>query len=203
MKIPLAYQKTEYDCAPTSLYNGISYLFDREEIPPGIIKPIAMYTMDSYNRRGESCKMGTSRIAMQYITNWLNHFATQTKFPLAIEYIQNEDICVENDCYVGKAVRSGSVAVVRLFYEQEHYALITKIQDDMVYMFDPHYRYICHYGSSGDIELVKDKPKEYNSIFTLDRLNSEEKGYYMMGPKKNREIVLMHDTRINKPKLYL
>lgn len=198
MKIPLAYQKTEYDCAPTSIYNGLSYLFEREEIPPDILKPVMIYTMDCYNRKGHPGKWGTSRAAMEYIANWFNHFAAQTKFPLMTEYFQNEDICIENDCYVGQAVRNGSVAVVRLYYDEEHYALITKIEDDMVYMFDPHYRYICHRGASGDIKLVMDKPKEYNSVFSLERLNSEGKGFYMMGPKANREIILMHNTSLHK-----
>lgn len=34
MKIPLHYQITEYDCGPTSLLNGLSFLFEREEIHP-------------------------------------------------------------------------------------------------------------------------------------------------------------------------
>ena len=34
MKVPLRYQMTEYDCGPTSLLNAVSYLFEREEIPP-------------------------------------------------------------------------------------------------------------------------------------------------------------------------
>ena len=198
MKIPLAYQKTEYDCAPTSIYNGLSYLFHREEIPPDILKQIMVYTMDCYNKKGEPGKWGTSRAAMEYISTWLNHFAAQTKFPLMTEYFQNEDICIENDCYVGEAVRNGSVAVVRLFYDEEHYVLITKIENDLVYMFDPHYRTIGNYGMAKDIKLIKDKPREYNTVFSLERLNSEGKGYYMMGPKEDREIILMHNTGLRK-----
>lgn len=38
MKIPLHYQRTEYDCGPTSLLNTISFLFQREEIPPDILR---------------------------------------------------------------------------------------------------------------------------------------------------------------------
>ena len=34
MKVPLRYQVTNYDCGPTSLLNGLSILFEREEIPP-------------------------------------------------------------------------------------------------------------------------------------------------------------------------
>ena len=42
MKIPLRYQTTEFDCGPTSLLNGISYLFEREEIPPEIIRNVML-----------------------------------------------------------------------------------------------------------------------------------------------------------------
>ena len=40
MKNPLHYQLTEYDCGPTSLLNAISFLFEREEIPPEVIRNI-------------------------------------------------------------------------------------------------------------------------------------------------------------------
>ena len=38
MKIPLRYQMSEYDCGPISMLNAISYLFEREEIPPEVIR---------------------------------------------------------------------------------------------------------------------------------------------------------------------
>ena len=34
MKNPLHYQLSEYDCGPTSMHNAMSFLFEREEIPP-------------------------------------------------------------------------------------------------------------------------------------------------------------------------
>lgn len=34
-KNPLHYQLSEYDCGPTAMLDAISYLFPREEIPPG------------------------------------------------------------------------------------------------------------------------------------------------------------------------
>ena len=50
MKIPLRYQMSEYDCGPTSMLNAISYLFEREEIPPrlvpnGPMTPAARWTV--------------------------------------------------------------------------------------------------------------------------------------------------------------
>ena len=49
MKNPLRYQISEYDCGPTSLLNAISFLFEREEIPPEVIRNIMLYCLDCYN----------------------------------------------------------------------------------------------------------------------------------------------------------
>ena len=81
MKNVLNYQTSEYDCGPASFLNGVRYLFDREEIFPDIIKFIMLYTMDTYNTKGELCRRGTSAAAMHYLTNWMNHFAETRFFP--------------------------------------------------------------------------------------------------------------------------
>ena len=43
MKNPLHYQLSEYDCGPTAMLDAISYLFDREEILPEIIRNVMLY----------------------------------------------------------------------------------------------------------------------------------------------------------------
>ena len=58
MKIPLRYQITDFDCGPTSLLNGISYLFEREEIPPEIVRNIMLFCLDQYDRDGTPGKKG-------------------------------------------------------------------------------------------------------------------------------------------------
>ena len=52
MKTPLRFQVTEYDCGTVSLYNVISYLFEREEIPAQLLKTIHKYTLDCYDENG-------------------------------------------------------------------------------------------------------------------------------------------------------
>ena len=52
MKNPLQYQISEYDCGPTSLLNALSYLFDREEIAPEVIRNILLYCLDCYSADG-------------------------------------------------------------------------------------------------------------------------------------------------------
>lgn len=46
MKNPLHYQFSEYDCGPTSMQNAISFLFEREEIPPEVLRNIMLYCLD-------------------------------------------------------------------------------------------------------------------------------------------------------------
>ena len=66
MKIPLHYQVSNYDCGPTSLVNALSVLFEREDIPPELIRNIMLYCLDCYNLQGEEGRSGTSRLAMMY-----------------------------------------------------------------------------------------------------------------------------------------
>lgn len=52
MKNPLHYQLSEYDCGPTTMLNAISFLFEREEISPVVIRNVMLYCLDSYNGEG-------------------------------------------------------------------------------------------------------------------------------------------------------
>lgn len=51
MKSPLRYQFSEYDCGPTTMLNAVSYLFEREEIPPEIIRNVMLYSLDCYSNK--------------------------------------------------------------------------------------------------------------------------------------------------------
>ena len=72
MKNPLHYQLSEYDCGPTSMQNAISFLFEREEIPPEVLRNIMLYCLDCYSSEGVPGKSGTSCAAMMFLSNWLN-----------------------------------------------------------------------------------------------------------------------------------
>ena len=49
MKNPLHYQLSEYDCGPTSVLNAVSFLFDREQIPPKILQKIRWNILYKYD----------------------------------------------------------------------------------------------------------------------------------------------------------
>ena len=86
-KNPLHYQLTEYDCGPTAMLDAISYLFQREEIPPEIIRNVMLYCLDCYSTEGTPGKSGTSHMAMMFLSNWLKQFSRVGQLPVTSEYI--------------------------------------------------------------------------------------------------------------------
>ena len=57
-------QVSEYDCGPTYMLNAIIYLFNRDEIPPEVIRNTMLYCLDCYSKEGIPGKRGTSRAAV-------------------------------------------------------------------------------------------------------------------------------------------
>ena len=85
MKIPLKYQSSEYDCVPTTFLNALSFLFDRKDIPPEVIKAIMLYSLDTFNSFGEVGKGGTSGFAIEFICEWLNSYKETNGFNIECE----------------------------------------------------------------------------------------------------------------------
>lgn len=202
MKNLLNYQSTEYDCGPVSIINGIRFLFEREEIPPEIIKFVTLYCMDTFNENGELCKHGTSAAAISFICSWLNHLGVRKNFPIHCEYITGEAVATSKDSKIASALRKGGVAVVRLFLGVPHYVLLTGLEGDMLFLFDPFYEETDdpeldeEYEEAG-ISILTDQPKRANRSVLAERLNSTDKGYYEMGDYDLREALIMYNTASN------
>lgn len=199
MKIPLRYQMSEYDCGPTALLNGISFLFARKEIPPEIIRSVMLYALDCYGADGTACKAGTSRMAMMYLTNWLSGFSSATNFPLSCQYISGRAVHIGRDSHINDAVSRGGAVVVRLFYEVEHYALITGATEHGIYLFDPYYM------EEAEPEFVREGvtvtcayEKAYNRIVPPRCFNRETKELYSFGRADEREAILLFDERTRR-----
>lgn len=189
MKNPLSYQTTEYDCGPTSMMNAISFLFEREEIPPDVIKYIMLYCLDVYNDQGEVGKRGTSCMAMMFISNWLNQFGKVKDFRIETDYLTKEEVFMGQTSKIVAGIQQGGVAVVRLYFEEEHYVLLTGIDNEEVYLFDPYYR-TQPFKEEG-IELIKDAPMKMNRKVPFSYFNKESKEIYALGPQNAREAVVL------------
>lgn len=196
MKNPLNYQTTEYDCGPTTLLNAVSFLFRREEIPPDIIKHIMLYCLDSYNGKGEFGKNGTSRMAMMFLSDWLNQFGKVKKFPIHCEFLTGGEVCLSQNSKIISALQQGGVAVVRLRYGCWHYVLLTASDEHSVYLFDPYYRKVP-FRQEG-IKIITDKPTSRNRQVAFEWMDNTGKVPYSLGPVETREAIVMFNQQTQK-----
>lgn len=193
MKNPLHYQLSEYDCGPTSMLNAMSYLIQREDIPPEIIRNIMLYCLDCYGSDGASGKSGTSCMAMMFLSNWLNSFGPASHFPISSRYLSGEAVNFRQDSSLRDALRRGGAAVVRVDLEGWHYVLLTGIEEDSVFLFDPYY-----WDEPFDeeaIRIVNDHPTSYNRIVPTRCFERETQEIYSFGPVEGREAVLLFNEK--------
>jgi hypothetical protein len=197
MKNPLSYQRTEYDCGPTTLLNAMSFLFRRREIPPDIIRYITLYCLDAYNGKGESGKNGTSQMAMMFLSEWLNQFGRAKKFPIRCEYLTREEVWIGGSSRIVAALQQGGAVVVRIWYGCWHYVLLTGADEDSIRLFDPYYRKRA-FRREG-LALIEEKPCSSNRRVSYALLNSREKSPYALGPKETREAILLFNRSTQIP----
>ena len=193
MKNPLHYQLSEYDCGPTSMLNAISYLFQREDIPPEIIRNIMLYCLDCYGSDGTSGKSGTSRMAMMFLSNWLNGFGPAGHFPISSRYLSGQAVNFRQDSSLRDALRCGGAAVVRVNLDGWHYVLLTDIREDDVYLFDPYY--LSRPFPDEAIRMITDHPTAYNRIVPARCFEREPQELYAFGEVEGREAVLLFNEK--------
>lgn len=200
MKNPLHYQLSEYDCGPTAMLNAISYLFNREEIPPEVVRNIMLYCLDCYSPEGVPGKRGTSCAAMMFLSNWLNGFGKIGQLSVSCEYVSGKSVFVGNEGIINDALHRGGAAVVRLFYDEWHYVLFTGEREGNVYVFDPYYRDESF--EQNDVTVTLEHPFEYNRIIPTEYFNREVTELYSLGPNDMREAVILfnENTKLTEDK---
>lgn len=191
MKNPLSYQRTEYDCGPTTMLNAIDYLFARNEIPPEVIKFVMLYCLDGYNNEGEPGKSGTTGMAMRFLSNWLTHYGEVKNWPISCEFLTGEQVHISQNSKLAECLQLGGVVIAKVMLGCWHYVLLTGMDSQYVYLFDPYYR--KNPFVEKNIKIIRDAPKRWNRRITYDVLNSEGKGNYALGSRTQRECVLMHN----------
>jgi hypothetical protein len=196
MKSPLHYQISEYDCGPTTLLNALNFLFEREEIPPDIIRNIMLYCLDCYSPEGSPGKRGTSKMAMMFISSWLNGFSETKQLNISCEYLTEDKVHIGNRSIINDTLKRGGVVVVRLYYDVWHYVLLTGIDKDYIMMFDPYYN-VSDFKNT-DIIVSLDTPFLYNRLVPFRYFNKEDTSLYSLGSIADREAVVIfnEDTKI-------
>lgn len=194
MKTPLRYQITEYDCGPTSLLNAVSYLFEREEIPPELVRNIMLYSLDTFGSDGVSGKSGTSHTAMLFLSHWLDGFGKTGRLNIRSDYLTGRDVNLSDGSRIVSALRRGGAAVVRLDLEGWHYVLLTGLEGDCVFVFDPYEP--ANPLPAEDVTVVQGHDGQYNRVVPRARFETQELRPYGFGPYETREAVLLFNTAV-------
>ena len=195
MKTPLHYQISEYDCGPTSMLNAMSFLFSREELPPEILRNTMLYCLDCYGKEGHPGKSGTSCMAMMFLSNWLDGLGKAGLLPVSSRYLRGEEVFIGEGSRLNDTLCRKGVAVVRLWFEVEHYVLMTGIEDEEILLFDPYYQEKAFEGAESTVRIDLAHPLWYNRRVPFSFFNRETQELYALGKKDVREAVLLfNDT---------
>lgn len=194
MKNPLHYQFTEYDCGPTTMVNAIGYLFEREEIPPDIIRTIQLYCLDTVGSDGSYGAMGTTRMAMMFLSSWLDNYGHTGRFPVSSRYLRGDEVFIGETSRINDALRRHGAAVVRLYLDVEHYVLMTGAEDGRILLFDPYLDPDQGALPPGCVR-VTDRPFSCNRIIPFEVFNTEAHTDYALGEKPQREAVLIFNEK--------
>ena len=189
MKSPLRYQATQYDCGPTTITNAIMYLFEREEIPPDLVRHIGQCTLDSYDREGHCGMYGTSGAAIRHFGAWLNELRYAGLLPIRSSYLDREMVYFGPGSVISKALRDGAAIVLHVFHDEGHYILLTGETREGILAFDPYYR--GNEVRRKGVIRVDDEPFSHNLIIPGIPLNDSGRDYYSMGEIAAREALII------------
>ena len=193
MKVPLRYQMTEYDCGPTSLLNALSYLFEREEIPPEVVRNIMLFCLDSYGTDGFYGKSGTSHTAMQFLSHWLDGFGQTGRLSVSSRYLSGQEVNFGQNSFLTDALHRGGAAVVRVDLDGWHYILLTELADGQVRAFDPY-----RVKDAGDFAAAGGEPghpESCNRVIPVEQMERTDLSPYAMGPAEGREAVILFNGK--------
>ena len=189
MKIPLTFQITEYDCGTTSLINALLYLFERDEIPISLLKAIYRYTLDAEGINGIIGEAGTSRYAVGKLSHWITNYSKTNDFKINCENLEKESVTEQR---IRTCLNNNGCVLARCYQSEEHYVLITKMDDTFAYIFDPYYVEEDYYYQDEQVAVVLNQPFTHNRLVKKQRLFNQSKRDFSLMEIEKREVVLIN-----------
>ena len=92
----------------------------------------------------------------------------------------------------GTSRDNNGVVIARCWQDAEHYVLITKIDDNFVYIFDPYYLEENYYVDDEDVAIVLHESFTHNRIVKIERLFDESLKDFSLLEKNKRSIILLN-----------
>lgn len=190
MKVPLRYQNTEYDCGTTSFVNALAYLYDREDVPVELLKAIYRFTLDVEGIDGVEGKGGTSKKHAELLAKYFVEFANRNDdFDIKCKILYGENVTLER---IKDSLNNNGVVIARCWQDSEHYVLITNIDENFVYLFDPYFLEEDYYVDDEDVAIILHETFTHNRVVKIERLFSEKLEDFSLMKKDNRSIILIN-----------
>lgn len=190
MKVPLRYQNTEYDCGTTSFVNALAYLYEREEVPVELLKSIYKYTLDVEDKDGIVGKGGTSRNHAELLARYFVNFANNNdNFDINCKVLTKQEV---NLAEMKTTTDNGGVIIARCMQDCEHYVLITKIDDNFAYIFDPYFLEEDYYKEDDAVAIILYEEFTHNRLVKIERLFEESNKDFSLLKKEDREVILIN-----------
>ena len=190
MKIPLRYQNTEYDCGTTSFVNALAYIYEREDIPVELLKAIYRFTLDVDGKDGIEGTGGTSRKHAELLAKYFTEYANKNdEFDINCKILYGKDVTLEK---MKKTLDDNGVIIARCWQDTEHYVLITKIDDNFAYIFDPYYLKEDYYVKDDDVAIVLHEAFTHNRLVKIGRLFDESLKDFSLLEEAKRSVILIN-----------
>lgn len=126
---------------------------------------------------------------MKFLSDWLNENAFKKGMNIKCTYIDKENVSIYNK-EIDK-INYGAVAILRVYQDVEHYCLLTKIDDEFAYLFDPYYLNINYYDKDDEVEIIKDRPFEFNRKVKKERIENRKDKDFSLVKGENSELIII------------
>lgn len=90
-----------------------------------------------------------------------------------------------------KEINNNGAIIARCWQSCEYYVLITKIDENFVYIFDPYYLEEDYYYNDEDVSIVRHETFTHNRIVKIERLFSSENKDFSLLKEADREVILI------------
>ena len=189
MKSPLMYQMIENSGGETAIYNCLSFLFERDELPLEFVKIMTSYATGCYDETGRLENREFCENLLFFAASWLSDYAKEKHIPLVAKYLTKDDV---NLLEIRKCLLAGGCVDLKTERDGKHYITITKMDDTYIYAFDSYYKPVGAFKPHLGVEVVNDKPFHYNRKILIEKFISEKPTEYTLGIENYREAILFY-----------
>ncbi len=125
---------------------------------------------------------------MRFLSDWLEN-APKKGMNIKCTYIDKENVSIYSKEI--EKISNGAVAILRVYQNVEHYCLLTKVDDEFAYLFDPYYLNINYYDNDDEVKIIKDRPFEFNRKVKKKRIENGGNKDFSLVKGNNSELIII------------